>query len=199
MTTLELPLQIKRELRKIAGTTDTKIAVEIVEGSEAPQETGESYYWTTPSGKTRISHPNAYRWRKVYHGSTRAVTVGMGWLSDKRRKIGKQCLLLLQQEVRSYRDYVLQHTESWMRQPVLGLDMYLLQAAAGGANQLRDQAEAAAAIFSNYPLAIEIKNEALATCAMLELIRVAASSTVGVMTHGISTNNGRNDHAGIPS
>lgn len=36
---------------------------------------GESYFWTTPSGKTRINHPGAYKWPKVYVPSTRCIEV----------------------------------------------------------------------------------------------------------------------------
>lgn len=55
----------------------------VVEGNAAPKMTGESYYWTTPSGKTRVEHPNAYGWPTLYHNSTLAVEVGVGWLLER--------------------------------------------------------------------------------------------------------------------
>jgi hypothetical protein len=42
---------------------------------------GESYYWTTPSGKTRIQYPASYRWPMQYHSSTLCVEVGADWLA----------------------------------------------------------------------------------------------------------------------
>lgn len=53
--------------------------VEVTPGAKAPEAEGTSYYFTTPGGKP-INHPNAYRWPKVYHPSTRHVEVGQGWL-----------------------------------------------------------------------------------------------------------------------
>lgn len=54
--------------------------VRVVAGGQPPAFTGESYYWTTPSGKTRINHPSAYRWPKLYHSSTLRIEVGVLWL-----------------------------------------------------------------------------------------------------------------------
>jgi hypothetical protein len=50
-----------------------------VEGNQSPTLTGESYYWTTPSGRTRIEHPNSYGWPMRYHHSTRRISVGRDW------------------------------------------------------------------------------------------------------------------------
>lgn len=55
----------------------------IVEGDQGPTTEGEAGYWTTPSGKTRITYPNAYKWRKVYHCSTARIVVGREWLADR--------------------------------------------------------------------------------------------------------------------
>jgi hypothetical protein len=51
-------------------------------GRLSPRLVGHSYYWTTPSGKTIVHHPNAYRWPKLYHGSTLRVYVGEQWLES---------------------------------------------------------------------------------------------------------------------
>lgn len=57
------------------------IKIEIIPGiALAPREVGRSYYWTTPSGKTIVHHPNAYRWPTWYHASTRRVIVGSDWI-----------------------------------------------------------------------------------------------------------------------
>jgi hypothetical protein len=54
--------------------------IELKIGNQSPQYSGESYYYTTPSGKTIIRHPSAYRWPKVYHNSTQRITVGQQWV-----------------------------------------------------------------------------------------------------------------------
>lgn len=69
----------RRLCRKHAGAHLT-CPVEMVPGRLAPRVVGESYYHTTPSGKTRVYHPNAYKWRTVYHCSTLCVEVGRDWL-----------------------------------------------------------------------------------------------------------------------
>jgi hypothetical protein len=55
--------------------------VEVVPGAQAPSVAGETYYWTTPSGKTIVRHPNAYGWRTLYWPSTLRVEVGADWLT----------------------------------------------------------------------------------------------------------------------
>lgn len=73
---------LRRGLRLAAGlqARDTRPIV-VVEGSQAPAEGGESYYWTTPSGRTIVRYPNAYGYRTLYHASTRRVEVGAAWLA----------------------------------------------------------------------------------------------------------------------
>ena len=61
-----------------AGTANP---IHIVEGAAEPQYLGECGYHTTPSGKTIVRHPNAYKWPTVYHGSTLRVEVGRDWLA----------------------------------------------------------------------------------------------------------------------
>jgi hypothetical protein len=75
--------QVKSMCRRLAGCNSRdSVRVTMVPGASEPRESGESYYWTTPSGKTRVRYPSAYRWPTVYHASTRVVTVGAEWLSS---------------------------------------------------------------------------------------------------------------------
>ena len=69
----------RRVLRRLAGA-GAAMPVMVVDGDAAPRVCGESYYWTTPSGKTRVHHPNAYGWRTLYWPSTLRVDVGRDWL-----------------------------------------------------------------------------------------------------------------------
>lgn len=57
--------------------------VEIIKGNDAPYGHGISSHYTTPTGKI-VRYPNAYRWPKVYHPSTRKILVGRGWLSRNK-------------------------------------------------------------------------------------------------------------------
>jgi hypothetical protein len=57
----------------------------IVDG-DAVTVTGESYYFTTPSGKTRVQYPGAYKWRTVYHASTLCVEIGRDWRPSATRR-----------------------------------------------------------------------------------------------------------------
>lgn len=71
------------QIRVAAGLQprDTFPAIVVVPGYVEPEQRGESYYHTTPSGKTRVYHPSAYGWRTWYHPSTRHVAVGRDWLA----------------------------------------------------------------------------------------------------------------------
>lgn len=71
----------RTRLRVCAGLpVSDRTPITVVPGAAAPRLTGGSYYWTTPSGKTRVLHPMAYKWRTVYHPSTHAIEVGVEWL-----------------------------------------------------------------------------------------------------------------------
>ncbi len=70
----------QRRLAREACGAHATMPVEVVEGSQFPRVRGRSYYWTTPSGKTEVMHPNAYGWRTLYHPSTLRVEVGREWL-----------------------------------------------------------------------------------------------------------------------
>ena len=67
---------IRRAIRS-AAKSSKNTPIEIISNSaDAPKLVGCSYYWTTPSGKTIVQHPAAYRWPTWYHASTLRVTVG---------------------------------------------------------------------------------------------------------------------------
>jgi len=73
---------VRRVVREAVGA-HTNTPVRIVAGDRAPRIVGRSYYWTTPSGKTEVQHPNAYGWPVLYHASTRRVQVGAGWVASR--------------------------------------------------------------------------------------------------------------------
>lgn len=56
--------------------------LEIVAGYVEPHTAGRSHYWTTPSGKTIVHHPNAYGWPTWYHHSTLHGVVGAEYLAS---------------------------------------------------------------------------------------------------------------------
>lgn len=71
-------IEQRRIARQFAFATHKNVPVEIVPGLQFPEETGQSFHWTTPGGRP-VYHPNAYRraWGKpVYNNSTLCVTVG---------------------------------------------------------------------------------------------------------------------------
>lgn len=71
---------ISKLVRRELGLSGSPYPIVFVDGFAAPALKGRSYYWTTPSGKTEVSHPNAYGWPTVYHASTRRIEVGKGWV-----------------------------------------------------------------------------------------------------------------------
>jgi hypothetical protein len=73
----------RRAILRSANQAQANIHIEIIPGiALAPRTVGESYYWTTPSGKTIVHYPSAYRWPTWYHASTRRVIVGELWLAQ---------------------------------------------------------------------------------------------------------------------
>lgn len=76
---------IRTLVRREAGCrlNDTFPKVIVVEGCDSPHLCGNRFYWTTPSGKTIVTYPGAYKWPTIYHSSTRYVVVGRGWLEKK--------------------------------------------------------------------------------------------------------------------
>jgi len=115
-TTIETTLQeiidgtpaLRRWLRLAAGLVarDTR-PVAIVEGDGAPRVAGDSYYWTTPSGKTIVHHHSAYGWPTWYHASTRRVEVGATWLVREGARHGEYAAVVAALATRSgrYDDY----------------------------------------------------------------------------------------------
>ena len=77
---------LREWVRRQADAYGTRYPVEVVEGHKAPTLEGESGYYTTLSGKTRVMHPGAYKWPTIYHCSTIRVEVGADWLSARRPK-----------------------------------------------------------------------------------------------------------------
>jgi hypothetical protein len=72
----------RRAILRSANQPQANIHIEVIPGiALAPRTAGESYYWTTPSGKTIVRHPSAYRWPTWYHASTRRVQVGADWIA----------------------------------------------------------------------------------------------------------------------
>jgi hypothetical protein len=81
--TTAITKQQRRAVLRSAGQRQANIHIEVIPGvAAAPRTVGESYYWTTPSGKTIVQHPSAYRWPTWYHASTRRVVVGEQWLAQ---------------------------------------------------------------------------------------------------------------------
>lgn len=76
--------EINRLVRIIAGAHASCPVDVIADGASGPKTTGESYYFTTLSGKTRVYSPAAYGWRTRYWPSTISVEVGQLWLAEMR-------------------------------------------------------------------------------------------------------------------
>jgi hypothetical protein len=73
-------------IRRSADQPQTNIRIDVIPGiALAPRTVGQSYYWTTPSGKTIVHHPSAYRWPTWYHASTRRIIVGEQWVAAAAR------------------------------------------------------------------------------------------------------------------
>ena len=80
-----------RALRRLTGE-DGSTKVEIVARGPV-KATGEGGYHTTPSGKTIVHHPGSYKWRTVYHCSTRAVEIPARLLVQLRTIVGEGKIL----------------------------------------------------------------------------------------------------------
>jgi len=75
---------VRRAIKRQIGAP-SHVDVVIIEGSKKqenspPKLAGHAGYHTTPSGKTIVTHPGAYKWRTVYHRSTEQVEVGREWV-----------------------------------------------------------------------------------------------------------------------
>lgn len=78
-------LQMAWNWAKRRGLRVRKLIQIVKSADHSLQMTGESGYHTTPSGKTRVYHPNAYKWRTVYHCSTLACEVTEAWVQEAGR------------------------------------------------------------------------------------------------------------------
>ena len=47
----------------------------MIDGDQPPSLAGRFGYWSSFNG-TRIYHPGLYKWKKIYHRSTRSIEVG---------------------------------------------------------------------------------------------------------------------------
>lgn len=77
---------LQKFIRKFCNLSGKPYRIEVVPGNEPPKLAGRGFYWTTPSGKTVVHHPNAYRWPKLYHASTRRIEVGERWVKKEVRR-----------------------------------------------------------------------------------------------------------------
>lgn len=75
---MKLPLPVRRIVRQKARAR-LNVAVEVIPGGQEPKLCGECGYYTTKSGKTRVTYALAHGYA-VYHQSTERVQVGKGWL-----------------------------------------------------------------------------------------------------------------------
>lgn len=79
-------LRARRAARAVARAP-RHYPVVLVDGAAPPVARGRSFYFTTPSGRTIVHHPNAYGWRTRYWPSTHRVEVGreslfaLAWLA----------------------------------------------------------------------------------------------------------------------
>ena len=86
---MALTLIERKIVRLTAADCSSTQSITVEDGHAAPYWTGKSYYYTTPGGRP-IAHPNAYRWSKVYHGSTLTLRVGLDWVREKRTPKGME-------------------------------------------------------------------------------------------------------------
>lgn len=73
---------ISQLVRAAIEQSGSQCPIKVVDGFLPPRIEGRSYYWTTPGG-TVVRHPQAFarrHWPTVYHGSTRRIEVGAGWI-----------------------------------------------------------------------------------------------------------------------
>lgn len=76
--------RLSKAVRSAAKQAGTPYPIEFVDGFAEPQLVGKSYYFTNKSG-CLIRHPSAYRTKfgkPIYHSSTHAIEVGIGWLIE---------------------------------------------------------------------------------------------------------------------
>jgi len=74
---------ISKLLRSLCNCQGKPYPIIVVKGNKKPALKGCSFYWTTPSGKTIVRHPAAYKWPTKYHNSTLRIEVGDKWLEKR--------------------------------------------------------------------------------------------------------------------
>lgn len=77
ITTKAVYLAAYRVVRAKVGVTVGGIHLV---GGDTFGQTGEGFYHTTPSGKTRVHYPGAYKWRTAYVHSSWETTIGLDLL-----------------------------------------------------------------------------------------------------------------------
>ena len=75
--------RLSKAVRAEVGMSGKTYPIVVEEGNDGPRVEGEPHYHTTPSGKTIVRYPGAYKWPTLYHPSTIRIVVGMGWLVEK--------------------------------------------------------------------------------------------------------------------
>lgn len=78
--TIDTSPEARECVRRCAGESGTTCPIRVVPGRGAPRMAGSGPYHTTLSGKTVVHHPNAYKWRTLYHPSTLRIEVGAEWV-----------------------------------------------------------------------------------------------------------------------
>lgn len=68
---------LHRMIRDLAGVSGSHPVV-YRPGHAEPHQEGESYHWTTRSGRP-VRYPGAYGWPMTYHRSTICAVVGIDW------------------------------------------------------------------------------------------------------------------------
>jgi len=74
-------------MRQLAGHTGTHVIVRYLRGRKPAVLGGVAGHHTTPSGKTVVRYPGAYKWKTVYHCSTEHITVGTRWAGAIYRRL----------------------------------------------------------------------------------------------------------------
>lgn len=81
---MELSKSERKRCRVMADVLWQGVHIVIEPGCEPPKLTGRKHYWTTPGG-TNVAYPRAYKWKVIYHPSTRKITVGSDWILEQRK------------------------------------------------------------------------------------------------------------------
>jgi len=78
---------LERAIRRHLGLSRDCELVIRVGGPAKPKYDGREAYYTTPSGRTEVAHPNAYGYSTIRHPSTLTCTVGWGWVRRYMRRL----------------------------------------------------------------------------------------------------------------